>query len=174
MVMRIGLIAATIVIAVANFSARNVSQGGTPAVASMTAYDDFMKLTVGQRRDRFHGLAAENKAMIFRTHAERWLAGNRGRLTASEIAMFEEIIAFITPGLYDRQPDGALDKREEALRAKMRCRVSPDDVMAAMNVLTRATDSRPPTPTWTYLSQAKCWLEWIAEGFMDYIPASRR
>jgi hypothetical protein len=29
-------------------------------------------------------------------------------------------------------------------------------------------------PTWTYVSQAKCWLEWLAEGLVDYVPTPRR
>jgi hypothetical protein len=145
--------------------------GVTPSVVT---YDDFMKIDVEQRRGRFAALSAENKSLIVRTHAERWLANNRARLTASEVGVFQEMINFVTPERYAKRAETAMDKEEQALRAKMRCRVSTEDVVEAFNVFGTRSQSGVAKPKWTYLSQAKCWLEWIAEDLVDYIPTIRR
>lgn len=171
---RVGLIGAFIVLAVSSAVATDAPHVRLQAIASWNDYDDFMKLAAGQRRARFAALTAENKAMIVQTHAQRWLHDNRERLTASEIGVFEEIIAFITPDLYRERSDDTLDKREEALRATMRCRVRPDDVRNATNVLREERASPSQKPKWSYLNQAKCWIDWFVEDFVDYIPSHPR
>ena len=170
---RTGLIQALIVLAMGAAPA-GAPHVRLPASVQWNDYDDFMKLSVHQRHARFETISAENKAMIVRTHAERWLHDNRRRLTASEAEVFEEIIAFITPDLYRERRDDALDKREEALSAGMRCRVSSADIREATNIFREASESPPPKLTWSYLSQAKCWFEWILEGVVDYVPDTRR
>ena len=150
---------------------RQGAQGATPPVV---AYDDFMRISAEQRRGSFGALSAENKSQIVRTHAERWLAKNRVRLTTSEVGVFQEMINFITPERYAKRPETAMDKEEQALRAKMRCRVSTEDVVEAFNVFGTRSQTGVAKPKWTYLSQAKCWLEWIAEDLVDYIPTVRR
>ena len=148
--------------------------GAQRATPSVVTYDEFMKISVEQRHARFGALSAENKALIVRTHAERWLASNRARLTASEVGVFQEMISFVTPERYAKPAGAAMGKEEQALRAKMRCRVSPDEVVQAFNVFGTRLPTGAAKPTWTYLSQAKCWLEWIAEDLVDYIPTIRR
>ena len=171
---RIGLIGTLIVLAVVGAAAREFRQAGASAVLPLTAYDDFIKLSGEERRARFETISAENKAMIMRTHVELWLRRNRGRLTGSEIAVFHEMIAFITPDIYRTRPDGTVDKREDALRATMRCRVSPDDVREATNVVRGGGPSPSRKLTWSYLKQGKCWIEWFLEGLDDYIPRPPR
>ena len=165
--MRMRLIGAFIVIA-----ARSVVVAEPPRVplqvaASWSDYDDFMKLSAHQRRARFDAISAENRAMIVQIHVKRWLQNNRLRLTVEEVKVFEEIIAFLNSGLHRERPDDELKKRDEALRARMNCRVSPDDVREATNVFAEAGESPGPKAEWTYLSQAKCWIWWIIEGVAD-------
>jgi hypothetical protein len=171
--LRIGLIAASVVLAVGG-AADHTQQGPRAAAGSMIAYDDFMKLSADQKRARFGEMNAENRSAIVRAHAERWLKNNRGRLTASEVSVFQELIGFITPERYRRRANTDTGKEEEALPAKMRCRVSSDDVVQAFNVFGVASESGVETRRWTYLSQAKCWVDWIAEDLVDYIPTLRR
>jgi hypothetical protein len=166
---RVVLIGALIVLVSAGAVARELRQAGASAGAPMTAYDDFTKLSGEERRARFETISAENKAMIMRTHVELWLRHNRGRLTASEAAVFQEMIAFITPDIYRPQPAGAVDK-ENRLRETMRCRVNPDDVREATNVIREERPSASRKPTWSYLQQGKCWIDWFLEGVDDYIP----
>lgn len=169
-----GLIGAFIVLAIVGAAAREVRQTGGSATDPLTTYDDFMKLTGTERRARFEAISAENKAMIVRTHLEHWLHGNRPRLTTSEIAVFEEMAAFVTPEIYRKRPDDRVNKSEEALSATMRCSVSPDDVREATDIfqVERASPSRKPT--WGYLKQARCWIDWFVEGLVDYIPSQPR
>ena len=171
---RVGLIGAFIVLAVGGAVATDASHLRLQAVAPWNDYDDFIKLNVDQRRDRFAAISAENKAMIVQTHAQRWLRNNRGRLTTSEVGVFEEIIAFITSDLYRERADDTLDKREQELRTTMRCRVSPDDVREATNVLRAERASPSQRATWTYLNQARCWIDWFMEGLVDSITSQPR
>jgi hypothetical protein len=166
------LVTAIVAFALADTQAhrRQDAQGATPAVVT---YDDFMKISVDQRRGRFGGLSAENKSLVLRTHAQRWLGNNRARLTASEVGVFQEMINFITPERYAKRAETPMDNEEQSLRAKMRCRVSSEDVVEAFNVFGALSQTETAKPTWTYLSQAKCWLEWIAEALVD-IPTMRR
>lgn len=167
------LLTVIVAFAVAGIQAhtRADAQGAAPSVVT---YDDFMKISADQRRGRFDALSAENKSLILRTHAERWLARNRARLTASEVGVFQEMINFITPERYARRTETAMDREEQALRAKMRCRVSTEDVLEALNVSGTPSQTKVAKPTWTYLAQARCWLEWLAEDFVEYIPTGRR
>ncbi len=144
-----------------------------PVPTQEDVYARFMSLSLEQRHERFRVLSPEHKALIVRTHAEGWLSENRTRLTDSELKVFEEIIAFITPERYRPRANAAATREEQALTTKMICRVDPDDVMRAFSVL------RPPPPAsqperWTYLHQATCWIRVIAEELVDYLPLVRR
>lgn len=44
----------------------------------------------------------------------QWLAGNRARLTDSEVGVLQERIEFVTPERYARQPQAERDKAEQA------------------------------------------------------------
>jgi len=94
--LRLGLIAVSVVLVLGSAQG-HTRQRAPGAASSFIAHDDFMKLSVDQRRDRFGELSAENKSLIVRTHAKRWLA-----------------------------------------------------------------------------TQGKCWLEWVAEDLVDYLPDVRR
>jgi hypothetical protein len=136
-------------------------------------YDDFMQIDTNQRLERFNQLTAESKATIVRTHGERWLAENRGRLDRSEIVAFESAIAFVTPQLYQLPPDPQVMKKQLDFGASLECRVNPDDVMAIFDVFGRRTSTSAKTE-WTYLSRAKCWFWSIAESVVRYLPTIRR
>ncbi len=165
--------AAAVVVVIALVSEPTRAEPRTQASgSSFISYDDFMKLSPDARRPRFASLNPENKSLIVRTNAERWLARNRARLTKTEIAVFQEMIKAVTPDRYAKRHQAGIDKAEQALRDTMRCRVSPADVREAFNVFDTATSS--VRPRWTYLDQAKCWVEWIAEDLVDYVPTVRR
>ena len=142
--------------------------------ASWTEYEAFMKLSARERRPRFAALSADNKATIVQTHVRRWLDENRGRLTSGELAIFQEMIAFVTPDLYRRRRDEELDKRVDAMVAGIRCRVSDEDVREATDVFAERSDSSRLKGQWSYLSRAKCWIGWAIEGVVDYIPDTGR
>ena len=88
--------------------------------------------------------------------------------------MFEAIITHITPDLYGSRRAAVLDQREAAMTSKIRCRVNGEDVREATNLFREESESRQPRQTWSYLSQAKCWFEWVLVEVVDYLPTSRR
>ena len=132
-------------------------------------YDEFMRLPANERPAHFASIDARDKAVIVRTHAERWLAKNRARLDPSQVRVFQEAIAFITPELYLRPLDAQMMKREQDLKNRARCTVDPVDLAAAFDVLGRSA-SPAATARWSYLTRAQCWIGWFAESVVGYIP----
>ena len=139
------------------------------SLANAANYDEFMRLPVQQRREQFSKMAADNKAFIVRTHAERWVAANKARLGSAELRALQEATAFVTPKIYATPMDPLTLKGENEVKANMRCRVNTTDAVAAFNVFD-ASPIRREKSRWTYLDQAKCWIGWFAEGVVDYMP----
>jgi hypothetical protein len=154
-------------------SSDQVQQASAAQALNPASFDEFMKLSIKQRHEQFSRLGADGKAFMVRTHAERWLAANRPRLGSSEVAVYQEAIAFVTPQIYEGPMDPHVMKQEQDVKASMRCRVNPADVAAAFDVLGRpalgATEAR-----WSYMDRAKCWVGWFAESIVDYIPTIPR
>jgi len=150
-------------------SSADAVRGTSQAAPTAVSHEDFVRLSPDERRERFAGMRPEDRALLVRTHAQRWLTANRARLTSSELAVFEEMVAFIRPELYVPGPNPTLDEEERALRARMRCRVNPEDVRVAFKVVDPSPNAAALTPTWTFLDRAACWLEWAAEGIAPYV-----
>lgn len=63
-------------------------------------YDWFRTKSWQERVVLFNETSAEERAELVRTHISRWLSLNRHELTAEQIAIVEENIAFISTDLY--------------------------------------------------------------------------
>lgn len=133
-------------------------QSAAQSTPVTVTYDDFLKLDAAQRVDLWGTMSPEDKSAIVRTHAERWLDRNRSRLTAGQTALVEEAIAFLTPELYRNPNDPEQVRREEALRAKLKCRLRRSDVMSAFKVVS------PPAATSTWRDDLWAWLEGCVFG----------
>ena len=97
-------------------------------------YDRFMPQPLEERRRIFNEISAENRALLIKTHVERWLAANRPRLTHEQIAVVDEMIHFITPELYQGARDFEKVAQEaEALRRKAEAVFAREDVMQIMS-----------------------------------------
>lgn len=119
-----------------------------------------MRLGPAETASRFAAMTPEEKAAVVQTHARVWLERNRSRLTARQVAVVQEAIDFVTPELY-RSPDIAQQvKREEELRAKLRCQVPRSDVMAAFGVL------RPRTAESSWFDDLWAWFEDCVIGWV--------
>ena len=82
-------------------------------------YDQFMPQPFEERLRIFSEVSAENRALLMKTHIERWLAANRPRLTDEQVAVVEEMIPIIRPELYKEDRDAEKVMREvEALQKK--------------------------------------------------------
>jgi hypothetical protein len=167
------VVAATIAVLVAGVVGARGQQPTTTKPANAITYDEFMRLPVQQRQEQFSRMGADSKALMVRTHAERWVAANRTQLGSSELGALQEAIAFITPRIYEAPMDPQALKRESDVKASMRCRVNTDDAMAAFSVF-NASPVPQGRSRWSYLSQAKCWIGWFAESVVDYIPTPHK
>lgn len=166
---RESVIGAFILLATAGATAIEPLGVGLQVAASSSDYDAFMKLSSQNRRARFNAMSAEARATIVRTHVRRWMDRNAGRLSAGELAAFEEIVAFLTPEL-SGHATSAPNKREDAVAARIRCRVAPEDVRHATNVFGEPAESPGRTMKWTSLTQAQCWVDRMIEAAVDYLP----
>lgn len=93
-------------------------------------YDTFFLTPFEERREIFNEISADNRAFLIKTHAERWLAANRSRLTDEQISAVEELIQSISPEWYEAKHDFSekIDPKFEALINKVEAVLSPEDV----------------------------------------------
>ena len=97
-------------------------------------YDSFMQGDLNARISTFQKITAENKAEIVRTQIERWLEVNRGRLTAEQIAIMEENLAFVTPEVYEQSRTQSSLTRAKDLEARSLALLSREDVGQALTI----------------------------------------
>jgi len=76
------------------------------------SYDEVFRKPSGERLRIFNEVSADNRALLVRTHAGRWLAANRARLSAGQIAAVERVIAAIEPKWYEPERDEAAFEKE--------------------------------------------------------------
>ena len=69
------------------------------------SYERYMFLPIEERKKISSEISAENRALLMKTHVERWLATNHPRLKQEQIVVIEEIIRFITPEAYQEDRD---------------------------------------------------------------------
>jgi hypothetical protein len=109
------------------------------------AYDDFFIKPRNERLDVLNEISAENRALLIKTHVERWRAANRLRLTSEQIAILEEMISFITPEKY--QADRDMEKihlEVEELERKAEAFFSREELR---QIWTNSADYIPPIET---------------------------
>ena len=123
--------------------------------ASLT-YEQFMQLSVERRRDRFATLSADTQAALKQTHAQRWLAGNRGSLTQSQIELFIEAISFLSADRYRNPRDGEARKHEDELQRRLTCELGRARVTAAFTFL-------EPARQRSWIDSADEWLAWFPD-----------
>lgn len=94
-------------------------------------YDQFFLTAVKERRSIFTEISAENRAFLVKTHAERWLAANRSRLTHEQVSVVEEFIQSISPEWYKTKLDFSeeIDPKVEALIKKVEAVLSHEDML---------------------------------------------
>ena|SRR5688500_3425512 len=76
------------------------------------SYDEVFQKPSGERLRVFGEMTPGGRALLVRTHAERWLAANRARLSAWQIAAVERVIAAIEPKWYEPERDEAAYEKE--------------------------------------------------------------
>lgn len=94
-------------------------------------YDGFFLCSDEERRKIFNEISADNRALLIKTHAERWLAANRSRLTDEQVSVVEELIQAISPEWYKAKHDFSemIDPKVEAVINKVEAMLSREDVI---------------------------------------------
>jgi hypothetical protein len=101
---------------------------------TIISYDQFMPQPRQERLRIFNEVSAENRALLIKTHVERWLTVNRSRLTLEQIAVLEETIPFITPEWYQTERDREKVQQEvEVFCRKLEAFFTREDVMQISN-----------------------------------------
>lgn len=152
----LGVIVTTVTTVTAStlLGGRSLAQQPMPSPASAgTAYQEFMTLAPDSRAKRFSALSADDKALIMRTHAEQWLAKNRGRLIAGQVELVEKAIALVRPAMYRRPQDPDLVKSMQALEAQLKCGLRRSDILQAFST----KHSAVPPASW--LDDLWFWFE---------------
>jgi hypothetical protein len=134
-------------------SAFGTAERAATLVSARLTYDGFIALDVDARRTIFATLDAATKTLLVRTHAERWLAVNRDRLTASQLAAVQTFIDFL-PEVFG----GGSIQRELELAKAIRCQVGESAFGAAFAILHPPSDGRR---TWRDIAFG--WIDWFDE-----------
>jgi hypothetical protein len=119
-------------------------------------YDGFIRMDQEEREHQFRDASPETKAMLKRTHAERWLAKHRKGLRESQIKLVEEGIAFITPELYRTPEDPQLRLKEEHLKKRLTCGLGQRQVTGAFTFWDQT--ARP-----SLMDTVDEWLNWFSK-----------
>lgn len=97
-------------------------------------YDQFFLKPLQERINIFNEISDENRALLIKTHAERWLAANRSRLTYEQVAVVKEIIRSISPEWYKVERDfEQIEPEVKALRQRAEAVLSREDVLQLMS-----------------------------------------
>jgi hypothetical protein len=63
-------------------------------------YDAFRVKPWEERITQFNAISNEEKAQLMRTHLSRWVDSHRHELSAEQLAIADEWLAFVRPELY--------------------------------------------------------------------------
>ena len=95
------------------------------------SYDEYGPMEDQEKIAVFNEVSAENRALLVRTQAERWLAANRDRLSDEQVEAVEGAIAFIEPALYDEEDAEADQAASEEVMGRLTAVLPFEDMMQA-------------------------------------------
>ena len=95
------------------------------------SYDEFGPMDDQQKIVVFNEVSQENRALLVRTQAERWLAAHRDRLSDEQVEAVERAIAFIEPSLYDSERTEAEQAASQEVMGRVMAVLSREEVRQA-------------------------------------------
>jgi hypothetical protein len=146
-------------VAVCGFLSMASAQQPARLAGSEITYNDFVKLAPEARREQFQRFTPEHKALIKRSHAERWLTTNRARLSDAQIAVASDAIEFVTPQIYLRPNDPDILKQEQRIKQRLTCILGYDNTRQAFVIDAASTQPEGSTSR----SMFDRWLSWFSE-----------
>jgi hypothetical protein len=126
------------------------------------SYDEFLKLDDQERESVLSRMSVEQRIVLRRAHAERWLEQNRPSLTASQVAVVTEAIQLLSPERYRNPSDPELIKQEERISHRLACSLGERRALAAFTFRSQPT---PPARSWSAVLDS--WAEWLVECVMS-------
>ena len=63
-------------------------------------YETYCQMERTEKRALFKSMPSEHRALLARTHMERWRDANKGRLSEAQLGLLKEMIAALTPAMY--------------------------------------------------------------------------
>jgi hypothetical protein len=103
-------------------------------VSITIGYDEFMVKPVSDRIEVFNEISPENRAMLVRTHLDRWIRQNRARLTAEQLAAMEANLAFITADKYRTPRQAGLEAERQKLEETNARLFSHEEMRQALTI----------------------------------------
>lgn len=122
------------------------------------SYDEFMRLSADERESRILQMGLAGRLALRRIHAQRWLDKNRASLRASQVAVVQEAIDFISPERYDAPYDPELAKQEADIAHRLACALGEQRALAAF---TFRDEPSQGNRTWSNLLDT--WAQWLVE-----------
>ena len=126
--------------------------------ADVPSYDVFIGLPEAERAEAFNAQTPAGKACLKRTHASRWVAENRGSLSARQIQVVEKAIEFLTPEIYQATDDPEIRAREAALKNDLACELGRDRTARAFKFTSDAAKGHSPSK-----GLIEAWFEWFSD-----------
>jgi hypothetical protein len=133
------------------------NQSAAVGLAVEPTYEEFVKLDITHRQQLWATLTPETRIVLARTHGERWLSANRGRLNAVQTSAVQAYIDFIPEAIAEPMNPESLEK-EPALRKAIRCRVGENAFAEAFAIL-----HRPPADGAGPRDVVDSWLAWLVD-----------
>ena len=122
------------------------------------SYAVFIGLPEAERAETFNTQSPAGKACLKRTHASRWLAENRGSLSARQIQVVEKAIEFLTPEIYQAPDDARIRAREAALKNDLVCELGRERTARAFSFTAHGPQGESASK-----GLIETWLEWFSD-----------
>ena len=80
-------------------------------------YETYCQMERTEKRSLFKSLPSEQRAQLARTHMERWRDANKPKLSEPQLALLKEMIAAISPAMFDGGTEAEQAKARELAEA---------------------------------------------------------
>ena len=80
-------------------------------------YETYCQMERTEKRTLFKSLPGEQRARLARTHMERWRDANKGKLSEPQLSLLKELIAAISPAMFDSGTEAEQAKAKELIEA---------------------------------------------------------
>jgi hypothetical protein len=97
-------------------------------------YDTFMQQDDQGRIKTFNQVTPENRAELVQTQIKRWVEKNRGRLTAEQLRIMDENLAFVTADIYRLPKNQENMAKAKDLETRTAAVFSREDMMQALTI----------------------------------------